>query len=110
MKQELVKVIREYAAREGCTFNNGLRDALTEIYHLLNEHGEDIEEVQDGALEVFEEEMNSLQNIELDDGGVIERPESNDPSIRRRDVHGNVEEIRNPGDEGYQEWRDLFQV
>jgi hypothetical protein len=48
-----------------------------------------------------------MKMIELSDGGCLEFPED-DGTIRRRDVHGNCEEVRRPGDDGWQEWADMF--
>jgi hypothetical protein len=38
---------------------------------------------------------------------VIEHPDP-DGTIRRRDVHGNCEEVRDIDDADWQDWADLF--
>jgi hypothetical protein len=51
--------------------------------------------------------LNEQGEYELPDGGCLQL-DREDQSIRRVDMHGNSDEIREPGDEGYDEWRDLF--
>ena len=46
--------------------------------------------------------------IELDDGGCICFPDSDDGTIRRKDKDGNTEEVRKFKDDTYDEWYQLF--
>lgn len=52
-------------------------------------------------------DLEGAEDIELSDGGVIEAPDD-DGTVRRRDVHGNCEEVRKYGEEGWAEWYALF--
>ena len=53
---------------------------------------------------------NEVNEIELDDGGVIESPEENTGTIRRRDCDGCLMEVRTIEDYNWSEWGDLFNV
>lgn len=47
--------------------------------------------------------------IEFDDGRVLEWPDC-DGTIRCLDPHGDCEQVRRPGDDGYEDWLALFPV
>ena len=49
----------------------------------------------------------SFGGIQLGDGGIIEHPDD-EFVIRRRDIHGNLEEVRSLGDTNHKEWLDFF--
>jgi hypothetical protein len=50
----------------------------------------------------------SEAGYEMDDGGLIEFPDS-EGMIRRLDQYGNLEEVRESTDANYQEWKSLFE-
>lgn len=47
------------------------------------------------------------EDIELSDGGVIEAPDS-EGAIRRRDIHGNLEDVKRPEDADYKNLSQYF--
>lgn len=87
-----------------------IRDFVQEMRILCDVHGNRtlVSDLLDAHRElVMGEKTIHEADIELSDGGVIEVPDD-DGTIRRRDQHGNCEEIRRPGEDDWQEWADLF--
>lgn len=56
MQEQIEKTAREYAEREGTSFEFAIRDVLTDVMHLCDKHGIDFDLRLAGASDVYEEE------------------------------------------------------
>lgn len=56
MKDELKKVIEGYMKKEGVSVKSGIRDAITDLFHIARDNSLNIKDIVDGATDVFEQE------------------------------------------------------
>ena len=56
MKKELKQLLESYMKTEGVSLRSAIRDAMTDLYHLADKNKLNLEEIIEGATEVFEEE------------------------------------------------------
>lgn len=56
MKDELKKVIEVYMRKEGVSLKSGIRDVITDLFHIARNNNLNIKEIVDGATDVFEQE------------------------------------------------------
>ena len=56
MKKELNQLIEVYMKKEGVSLKSGIRDAITDLFHIARNNNLNIKEIVDGATNVFEQE------------------------------------------------------
>lgn len=59
----LSKALKNYALRADTNFEGALRDVLTELYHIADEHGVDFQERVGAAVEVSKEEKVEREEV-----------------------------------------------
>lgn len=101
----LVAALDRAEAKAEAQLSYNPRRMATMLREMANDLDPDDDEEEDGGV-TFDGDGNVL----LSDNGYIEKPEEDTGIIRRYDVHGNCEEVRQIGDDDWQEWADLFDV
>lgn len=64
-QKRLLQLIDQHSRQDGTDRQGALRDILTDIFHVSEEVGLDIDKAIDGALEVFIEERIEAQENEV---------------------------------------------
>jgi len=53
MKKQLQELLNKYIKSEGICISSSIRDAMTDLFHIANENGLDVDNIIDGAKEVL---------------------------------------------------------
>ncbi len=108
-QRELLFLLME-AAGESRTFELGPKqfEMLDGLVNLTDDIADQAHDRYGIDCLLTDDEEGEIQTVELGDGGCLEY-ETEDGTLRRRDQHGNTEDVRRPGDEGYDNLLALFQ-